>query len=259
MRLTVLGTGTSFGVPQIGCDCAVCRSEDPRDHRTRTAALLEAGQATLLIDTPPELRLQLLGAGARRLDAVLYTHEHADHTGGIDDLRVFSIRRADPLPVYGPRPALDYLRQSYRYIFDQTMPAIAGTSKPRLELRALEPGAWTQVAGVAVLPIAFEHGATTVLGYRFGSAAYLTDVKRVGPEAVALLRGVRTLVLNALWWRPHPTHQSIEEAVTAARAIGAERAYLTHLSHETGHQDLLRRLPDGVEPAYDGLTLEIDP
>lgn len=257
MRLTVLGTGTSFGVPQVGCGCAVCRSADPRDRRTRTAAVLQAADATLLIDTPCELRLQLAAAGIGRVDAVLYTHEHADHVGGIDDLRVFSIRRKTPLPCYAPAPAVAYLRSAYRYIFDDHVTVPDGTSKPRLDLQALESGVPASVAGIEVLPIAFDHGYSAVYGYRAGDVAYVTDVKAVPAAAIARLAGVRVLVLSALWWREHPTHQSIPEAVEVARSVGAERTYLTHLSHETSHADLLARLPAGIEPAYDGLTVEV--
>ncbi len=257
MKLTVLGTGTSFGVPQIGCDCAVCRSGDPRDRRTRTSALLEAGGRTLLIDTPPELRLQLLGAGVETVDAVLYTHEHADHIMGIDDLRMFSLRRKAALPVYGPAPTLECLRRSFRYIFDDAVVVPDGTSKPRLSLHPLEDGVATEVAGIEVLPIGFDHGPMAVFGYRFGPLAYVTDVKAVGREAVERLRGVKVLVLSALWWRAHPTHQSIPEAIEAARAVGAERTYLTHLTHETGHRALAEALPEGVAPAWDGMTLEV--
>lgn len=256
MRLTLLGTGTSFGVPQIGCDCAVCRSGDPRDRRTRTAALLEAGDTRILIDTPPELRLQLLAAGTRQVDAVLYTHEHADHVGGIDDLRVFSIRRGAPLPLYGAPPVLEFLRTAYRYIFDAEAPVHEGTSKPRLSLHPLAAGEPARVAGVEVLPLAFDHGSTGVLGFRFGALAYLTDVKRVPEASMDRLRGLEILVLNALWWRSHPTHLSIPEAIEMARALGAQRTVLTHLTHETGHADLAGRLPPGLEPGYDGLTLE---
>src|SRR5919112_3456874 len=151
MRLTFLGTGTSFGVPQVGCGCAVCRSTDPRDRRSRSAAMVEAGGATILIDTPPELRLQLLAAGVTRADAVLYTHEHADHTNGIDDLRIFSVRQRRALPVYGPPETLDRLRTGFSYIFDQSVQAYQGTSKPDLELHALEPDRAASVAGVDVL------------------------------------------------------------------------------------------------------------
>ncbi len=257
MRLTFLGTGTSFGVPQIGCDCAVCRSTDPRDKRTRTGVVVEWNGTRLLIDTPPELRLQLVATGIRDVDAVLYTHEHADHTHGIDDLRMFSLKDRKALPLYGPAEAMDHLRLAFRYIFDEDVKAYAGTSKPLLALHPIPAGRPLSIAGVEVLPIAFEHGHATVFGYRIGSLAYITDVKTVPPDAVRQLSGVHTLVLNALWWRSHPTHLSIDEAVAAARAIGANRTYLTHLTHETGHADLLARLPATIQPAYDGLTVEI--
>jgi phosphoribosyl 1,2-cyclic phosphate phosphodiesterase len=257
MRLTFLGTGTSFGVPQIGCGCAVCRSTDPRDKRNRSAALVEAGGSNILIDTPPELRLQLIAGGITQVDAVVYTHEHADHTAGIDDLRMFSVRQHRPLPIYGPPETLDRLRTSFRYIFDDAVHAYEGTSKPSLELRALEPGRQVDVAGVPLLPLAFQHGHLRVYGYRFGSLAYITDVKSIPEAERSRLRGLDVLVLNALWWRPHPTHLSIAEAVETAQALGARRTYLTHLTHETGHAELAGQLPEGILPAYDGLTVEV--
>jgi phosphoribosyl 1,2-cyclic phosphate phosphodiesterase len=257
MRLTFLGTGTSFGVPQIGCDCPVCRSPDPRDKRTRSGAIVQEGGATVLIDTPPELRLQLLAGGFSSIDAVAYTHEHADHINGIDDLRMFSVRRRRPLPVYGPRETLDRLRRSFDYIFDDAALPYEGTSKPTLEIHEVEPGRAVRMAGVEALPLSFRHGHLRVFGYRFGKLAYLTDVKAIPDAERDQLRGLEVLVVNALWWRPHPTHLSIGEAVEAARALGARRTYLTHLTHETGHAELAARLPDGVKPAYDGLTLEI--
>lgn len=257
MRLTFLGTGTSFGVPQIGCDCAVCRSEDPRDRRTRSGALVEVGDRTLLIDTPPELRLQLVRARPRRLDAVLYTHEHADHIAGIDDLRMFSVRQRAAVPLYGPPETLERLRTSFGYIFDDAVRAYEGTSKPSLELHPLEPGVEVDVGGVCVLPLAFRHGHIRVYGYRIGGLGYLTDVKTVPEPERDRLRGVDVLVINALWDRPHPTHLSIPEAIETARDLGARRTYLTHLTHETGHDALAARLPPGIEPAYDGLTVEV--
>ena len=257
MRLTFLGTGTSFGVPQIGCDCAVCRSTDPRDKRTRSGAVLEAGGSTILIDTPPELRLQLIAGGFSRVDAVLYTHEHADHLNGIDDLRIFSVRRRQPLPIYGPGETLERLRTSFNYIFDDAVQPFEGTSKPSLSLHETQPDQMIDVAGVKVLPLAFQHGHLRVFGYRFGDLAYITDVKEIPPAERERLQGLEVLALNALWWRPHPTHLSISEAIETAQALGARRTYLTHLTHETGHSQLETQLPAGVFPAYDGLTVEV--
>lgn len=257
MRLRFLGTGTSFGIPQVGCGCAVCRSTDPRDQRTRSAALLETDGAAILIDTPPELRLQLIRDGISHIDAVLYTHEHADHIAGIDDLRAFSARAGAALPVYGPAETLQRLASAYQYIFDEEVRPVPGTSKPRLQAVALEPGREVTVAGVTVLPIEFWHGPMRVFGYRFGPVAYITDVKSVSPAAVEALQGTELLALNALWWRPHPTHLSITEAIEAARAVGAEQTFLTHLTHETGHVELAAALPPGIAPAYDGLVVEV--
>lgn len=256
LRLTFLGTGTSFGVPQVGCGCAVCTSADPRDRRTRCGALIEAGGVTILIDTPPELRLQLVACGTRRLDAVLYTHEHADHTSGIDDLRNFTVRMGAPLPLYGPVETLERLRAGFGYIFDG-IAAYEGTSKPALALHALEPGRPVRIAGLEVLPLAFSHGHARVFGYRIGDLAYITDAKAVPDELRGHLQGLKVLVLNALWWRAHPTHLSIPEAIETARALGAERTFLTHLTHETGHADLASRLPAGIAPAHDGLVVEV--
>jgi phosphoribosyl 1,2-cyclic phosphate phosphodiesterase len=257
MKLTFLGTGTSFGVPQVGCTCRVCASADPRDRRTRSGAVVQSGDGTILIDTPPELRLQLVATGISSVDAVLYTHEHADHTNGIDDLRIFSQRQRRALPIYGPKETLDRLQSTFRYIFDSEMRVYEGTTKPHLELHPVEPDQEFSVAGLPVLPLAFPHGHLRVFGYRFGDLAYLTDVKAVGPPEMDRLRGIRVLVLNALWWRPHPTHMSIAEAVATAQALGAGTTYLTHLTHETGHAELAASLPEGIFPAYDGLVVDV--
>jgi len=257
VRLVFLGTGTSFGIPQIGCTCAVCTSADPRDRRNRSGAVVESDGARILIDTPPELRLAMLAAGIRSVDAVLYTHDHADHVQGIDDLRALSGHGRGQLPIYGPADALARLRQRFDYIFEPNMRPIPGSSRPDVTATVLEPGVETVVAGVPVLPLQFAHGPSNVLGYRFGPLAYLTDVKAVPAAERARLRGLEVLVLNALFHRPHPTHLSVPEAVETARAIGAKRTYLTHLTHETGHASLLAELPAGIEPAYDGLVVEV--
>lgn len=254
MQLTILGSGTSFGVPQIGCGCAVCTSADARDRRTRVSAVVEGPDgARLLIDTPPELRLQLIAARVSTVDAVLYTHDHADHIHGIDDLRAMSMRRG-PLPVYGPPDMLRRLGEHFPYIFDESVPRDPATPRPSLERIALKPGRRVDVAGLPVLPIELDHGGVQVYGYRIGGLGYVTDVKAVPPLAVERLRGVQLLVLSALFDHPHPSHLSIAEAVDVARAVGAPRTLLTHLTHRFSHAQLAARLPAGVEPACDGLV-----
>lgn len=256
MRLVFLGTGTSYGVPQIGCGCRTCTSADPRDRRTRSAALIESGGRRLLIDTPPELRLQLVAAGVGALDAVLFTHAHADHVHGIDDLRAISVRRGAALDIYGAAETLAELARRFAYIFDHTPPQ-PGTSKPQLAAHALEPDRETLIAGMAVRAVPLPHGSESVLGFRIGSVAYLTDAKSVPEQARAQLAGLEVLVLNALLPRPHPLHLSIPEAVAAAQQIGARRTFLTHLTHDTPHAELAARLPPGIAPAYDGLVIEV--
>jgi phosphoribosyl 1,2-cyclic phosphate phosphodiesterase len=257
VRLTFLGTGTSFGVPQIGCHCPTCTSTDPRDRRTRTAALIETQGKRLLIDTPPELRLQLVAAGADRVDAVLYTHAHADHVHGIDDLRAISVRQGAGLPAYGAAATLAELAARFPYIFDAAIVAHAGTSKPELAAHALEPGRSASIAGISVLPLTLPHGTHGVFGYRVGPVAYLTDVKSVPDAAAAQLAGLDVLVLNALLPQPHPLHLSIPEAVAVAQRISARRTFFTHLTHDATHADLAARLPAGIAPAYDGLVIEV--
>jgi phosphoribosyl 1,2-cyclic phosphate phosphodiesterase len=259
MKLTFLGTGTSFGVPQIGCGCAVCRSPDPRDKRNRVGAIVESDDgARLLIDTPPELRLQLIAAGIDRVDAVLYTHDHADHTHGLDDIRAISVRRDAPLEMYGPADSLERLSRRFPYIFDDAIRPLPGTSKPEGRAIALRDGEMTQIAGVDVLPIAVPHGPISVFGYRIGPIGYVTDAKQISENVVSALKGVKVLVLNALFRTFHPTHLSIPEAVRVAQAVGAERTYLTHLTHDNFHADLEAELPRGIVPAFDGLTVRID-
>lgn len=259
MKLTFLGTGTSFGVPQLGCHCAVCRSTDPRDKRTRVGAVVESDAGTrLLLDTPPELRLQLLAAGIEHVDAVLYTHDHADHLHGIDDIRAFSVRRTSALPVYGPASALAEVAQRFRYIFDERMRPLPGTSKPEAKAHGVEAGRPFSVADLEITPVQVPHGGATVFAYRIGPLAYVTDAKSLPARAIDVLRGAKVLVLNALFRTEHPTHLSISEALSAAAEVGAERTYLTHLTHHNFHADLEAELPPGIAPAFDGLTVRID-
>lgn len=219
---------------------------------------MESGKGTrILIDTPPELRLQLITNGIDWVDAVLYTHEHADHTHGIDDLRAITVRRDGPLPMYGPADTLRALQQRFPYIFDDVRP-IPGTSKPQAEAHVVTSGEPFTIADVEVLPVAVPHGNVTVFAYRIGPLAYVTDAKRLTPATLEALRGTKVLVINALFRTEHPTHLSIPEAIAAARAIGAERTYITHLTHHNLHADLETELPPGVAPAFDGLTVRVD-
>jgi phosphoribosyl 1,2-cyclic phosphate phosphodiesterase len=258
VKLTFFGTGTSFGVPQIGCTCEVCRSGDPRDKRSRSGALVETDAGTrILIDTPPELRLQLLAAHVDRVDAILFTHEHADHIHGIDDVRALSVRNRSALRMYGPAETVRTLEERFAYIFNERMRPLPGTTKPEGQLTTLEAGVPVEIADETVTPIAVPHGHTTVFGYRIGALGYVTDAKLLPEQAIETLKGVKVLVLNALFWKQHPTHMSVPEAIEAARVVGAERTYLTHLTHDNFHAQLEAALPPGLFPAYDNLTVEI--
>jgi phosphoribosyl 1,2-cyclic phosphate phosphodiesterase len=260
LKLRFLGTGTSFGVPVVGCGCGACTSTDPRDRRTRHAALLESsdGRRRLLIDTPPDLRQQLLAAGVTRVDAVWFTHDHADHTHGIDDLRVFSVRLRQRVPAFADPVTAASLRNKFSYIFDDDYQPPAGTTKPEIALREFQPPDAVEAAGFVLRPLEVPHGDARVFGFRTGRLGYVTDAKSIPPAARAALEGVEVLVLNALWFGdPHPTHFNVEEAVAVARDLGAARTYLTHLTHRLRHRDLAAALPPGIEPAHDGLEISI--
>jgi phosphoribosyl 1,2-cyclic phosphate phosphodiesterase len=259
MKMTFLGTGTSFGVPQIGCNCAVCRSADPRDRRNRVGAVVETNRGTrLLIDTPPELRIQLITCGIDRVDAVLFTHDHADHVQGLDDVRAFTMRRDAPLAMYGSAGTLERIAKRFPYIFDERVRPLPGTSKPEGQLRVLTAGEPCVIGDIEIIPVELPHGASTVFGYRMGALAYVTDAKLVPPEAMTRLKGARVLVINALLRTEHPTHLSIPEAIRVAEQVGAERTYLTHLTHESLHANLEAELPRGVSPAFDGLVVRVE-
>jgi phosphoribosyl 1,2-cyclic phosphate phosphodiesterase len=258
VKLTFLGTGTSFGIPIIGCHCQVCRSSDPRDRRTRVGAVIESdGGTRILLDTPPELRLQLLRSGIDAVDAVFFTHDHADHVHGIDDVRAITVRRREPIPMFAEPEVLLRLAQRFPYIFDDDMRPLPGTSKPEATTHPIRDGERVAIGDVEVEAIGVPHGPMNVLAFRVGPLGYVTDAKSIPEAAVERLRGVRVLVVNALFRRPHPTHLSVYEAVAAAELVGADRTFLTHLTHETGHQSLEDELPAGVRPAYDGLEVEI--
>ncbi len=253
LRVTLLGSGTSHGVPMIGCDCAVCRSDDPRDRRSRPSAYLDFAGRGVLIDTAPELRLQCLACDIRRCDAVLYTHHHIDHVAGLDDLRRFNWLQKESLPCYGRPETLARLRQMFAYVFehDREYPSY----KPRIDLRAID-GPF-EVCGVRVTPVPLLHGRMPVLGFRVGRFAYCTDVSEIPDASWPLLEGLDALVLGALRRRPHPTHFTIDQAVAAARRIGARRTYFTHIAHELGHAETNAGLPEGMALGHDGLAFDV--
>ena len=256
-RLIVLGSGTSTGVPVLGCDCRVCHSDDPRDRRTRPSVLLQLPGGNLLIDTGPEMRLQLIREGIGRVHAILYTHAHADHLFGLDDARMFPKALGGPVPVFCEQETEDAIRRTFHYAFDEhalRMPAhTAGV--PRLEFRGIAPGEPFEILGQSCVPIRLNHGRFRVLGFRFGDLAYCTDVVQIPGESWPLLEGVDTLILDALRHAPHPTHFNLDQALEVVARLAPRRAYLTHLSHDLGHEETERRLPPGVALAYDGLAL----
>jgi phosphoribosyl 1,2-cyclic phosphate phosphodiesterase len=225
----------------------------------RTAAIIETdGGTRILIDAPPELRLQLLAAGVDTVDAMFITHEHADHTHGIDDIRGLRSRFSSQMPIFGPPETLETLARRFPYIFDRTMRPLPGTSKPEGRAQSMEPGERVIIGDATVEAVEVPHGMLRVYGYRVGPIGYVTDAKTVPPGAIAALHGVSLLVINALRRKSHPTHLSVGEAVAVAREIGARRTYLTHLTHDISHAVLAAELPDGVEPAFDGLVVDAD-
>ena len=237
----------------------MCRSNDPRDKRNRVGALVETdGGTRILIDTPPELRLQLISAGIDSVGAVLFTHDHADHVQGIDDIRALSVNGNVPVDMYGPPDTMERLAKRFAYIFDESIRPLPGTSKPQGRAHPLQPGESVRIGDVDVLPVEVPHGPITVYGYRIGRLGYITDAKELPENAIRVFQGVTVLVLNALFRTPHPTHLSVPEAVVVAGRVGARATYLTHLTHRTGHAELERELPAGIFPAYDGLVVSVD-
>jgi phosphoribosyl 1,2-cyclic phosphate phosphodiesterase len=263
LRVTVLGSGTSHGVPAIGCECDVCRSQDPRDKRTRPSILIEiapgaapafAGAVrSILVDTSTDLRMQALATDLKRVDAILFTHAHADHVFGLDDVRRFNQIQKGAIACFADADTLASLRSMFAYMFQP--PKQVGGGLPQLSLFSIA-GPFV-LGGAEVVPVPLFHGKLPVLGFRIGSFAYLTDCNRIPDASLALLVGVRTLIIDALRHRPHSTHFSVAEATAMAARIGAERTFFTHISHDLGHVATNASLPAGVQLAYDGLVIEV--
>jgi phosphoribosyl 1,2-cyclic phosphate phosphodiesterase len=256
MRVTFLGTGTSYGIPMPGCDCPVCCSDDPRDKRYRTAIFVEAAGQSLLIDTPPDLRSQCLQHGIRKIDATLMTHAHADHVFGFDDLRNYTNRMPEPMPVWASAGTAETLRRIFDYL---DRPPIPGTSLARIDLRVVA-GPF-DFGAIRLTPLPAEHGRADMIGWKIeqdGRAfAAIPDCKHLPPETVALCRGVDLVVIDALRIRPHPTHMNFAEAIPVLQDIQAKRSLVIHLCHEVSHAQALQLLPAGMAPAYDGLQIEL--
>jgi phosphoribosyl 1,2-cyclic phosphate phosphodiesterase len=252
IELLFLGTGTSAGIPMIGCRCAVCTSKDPRDQRMRPSVLVRYGSTTVLIDTTPELRLQCLRAGVEMVDAVVYTHAHADHIMGLDDVRRFNALKGAPLDVWAEARAHQTLTRCFEYAFVEPSPEMK-VFRPHLIRRFIE-GPF-QINDVTWTPIRLIHGELPVLGFRVGRLAYCTDVSFIPEESFALLKGLDVLVLDALQYRTHTTHFSVDQAIEAARRISARHTYFTHIAHALAHEETNAKLPKGMQLSYDGLTV----
>lgn len=254
VRVLFLGTGTSHGVPMIGCDCGVCTSPDPRDRRLRPSIFVTFDDGLrVLVDTTPDLRTQALQHDVRTVDCILFTHSHADHIMGLDDVRRYNWINRAPMPLYADERTGRDLRRTFAYVWDADAPRGGGLPDLRL---------WTIVGPFSlgrqeVVPVPVRHGPWDILGFRFGRFAYLTDCNGIPDGSLALLRDLDVVVLDALRHRPHPTHFTLDQAVEMARTIGARQTYFTHVAHELGHEETCARLPAGMALAYDGLRLEL--
>lgn len=251
--LTVLGSGTSMGVPTIGCDCKVCTSESPRDRRTRPSVLVEYSGHSVVIDTTPDFRSQALREKMTRLDAVLYTHGHADHVLGLDDLRPLSFRHSDKLPLYADEATASIIEKMFEYVFD---PTSVYATLPRVEMRRINGP--IELFGARFKPLKVLHGPETITAFRFGSAAYVTDFSTIPDETMQELQGLEILFLDALRRRPHPTHSSLDDSLKLVERLQPRRAFFTHMSHDLGHEETNAKLPPHVRLAHDGLKLDFE-
>lgn len=250
MIVTVLGSGTSSGIPSLNCECEVCKSTDPLDKRTRASVWIQERETSVIIDTSTDFRQQALRESVKAVDGLLFTHCHADHIHGLDDIRPFTYD--NPIPVYGNEWTIEELKERFSYIFKETQ---RGGGKPRVILHKINGN--IKIGGLEFIPVPLKHGNLDVSGFRTGDFAYLTDCSKIPENSFEKLKGVKYLVIDALRYRPHPTHFSISESIEASKRIGAEQTWFTHICHDISHKKLEQELPDGFAPAFDGLKIEI--
>jgi phosphoribosyl 1,2-cyclic phosphate phosphodiesterase len=253
VKITVLGSGTSVGVPTVGCHCAVCTSEDPRDNRLRPSILISYDGHNVLVDSTPDFRLQALRAKIDRLDAILFTHAHADHILGLDDVRPYNFRQKGQIPIYAAADTMDSIRRVYQYIFDGVK---RESNVPQLATHIID-GAGFEIFGLQFLPIPILHGSATIYGFRFGAAAYLTDHSDIPEPSMQQLCGLDVLFLDALRHKPHPTHSTVDRSVQTVARLAPRRAFFTHISHDLAHERTESLLPPNIRLAYDGLELQV--
>ena len=262
MKVTVLGSGTSKGVPMVGCKCPVCLSTDPRDKRLRVSVFIEtdppAGEKSkapkIIIDTSPDFRQQMLANNISDVDAVIYTHHHFDHIMGLDDISHINFIQKKSVDLYGNEATMDFIKKAFSYIFDEN--TYRGGGLPNVVIKIIDNEKFN-IGNVEVIPIEYWHGPTLVYGYRIGDFAYMTDCRFIPEEQFEKLKGLKFLIIDALRFRPHPTHFNFEQAIEAAKKTEAKQTYFTHITHDILHQRDNALLPKGIEIAYDGLSFEL--